>query len=607
MDIFKAREELQKGKSIYDMNLRVVDYSRVSTLKDEQLNSLDNQNDFFGDMIDGIKNWIHVDSYCDEGISGTQVAKREDFLRMIEDARLNRFDLIVTKEVSRFARNTLDSIKFTRQLMSYGVIVLFVSDGISTLDPDSELRLTIMSSLAQDESRKISMRVKFGIRRSIKDRKVGGGGIYGYLKKDGILSIYEPEAEVVRKIYNLYNSETIGLRKIGELLAEEGYFTRKGRVFSDTTLKKMIKNKRYKGFFTGNLSTVTDYLTHSRTYLNESDWVIEKHENVPAIVSEEVWEHANNILKARSLRCKKNVLNQESYLENKTYTSKFICLDHNTTFIRQANGQRKKNPVWVCNEYIRHGLKGCSTPILYEEHLDTIFTDIISRFMKDKKKLLSSIVQEYVRLIEHTISSNDIEKLQLKLNEQNLYKERLFEMSLKKMISDSDFIDKNRELSEKIKNIKKELLVLQSRQRSGSYYEQIASTIEKTLEKCTDIKNNIGKYFNLFIDKVFVSKINNDRKHIKLDIVFNFNNPNEEIELNYHDYHSSTNNREFNASSTINHLANRDYINRVSFDTNILRQKYLLLEFKQPWVRCNGTETRDRNTYEVYSKFWFWV
>ena len=606
MDIFKAREELQKGKSIYDMNLRVVDYSRVSTSKDEQLNSLDNQNVFFGDMIQNNKNWIHIDSYCDEGVTGTQVSKRDDFLRMIEDARLNRFDLIVTKEVSRFARNTLDSINFTRKLMSYGVVVLFVSDSINTLDPDSEVRLTIMSSLAQDESRKISTRVKFGIKRSVKDRKVGGSGLYGYFKKNGVMTIIESEAEIVKKIYDLYISESYGFGKIGEILAQEGHFTRKGKVFSDITLKKMITNPKYKGYFTANKSSVSDYLTHSRIYFNQSEWIVEKHDNVPAIVSEDVWNRANQIFAKRSFNCKKNVLNKESFLQLQTYTSKIFCLEHNTTFIRQANGQRKQNPVWVCNEYLRHGLKGCATPILYEKHLDIIFLDIIQRFMNDQKKLLSLIVQEYTHLIEQTSSKEDIEKLRMKLNEYELYKDRLFEMSLKRMISDTDFIEKNKSITEKIDNISKEILIMQNRQESSNSYEQIATKIQSALEKCFDLKNNIGKYFNLFVDKVFVSKINNDRKHLKLDIVFNFKNPDAEIELNYHNPDDLIKDNKFSVCEKINHLANRNYVNRVSFDTNLLRQKYLLLNSQQSRIRYDGSEAWSRYSDEIYSFVWFW-
>lgn len=170
MKIKKAREDLRKGKTIYDMNLKVAYYGRVSTDKDDQLNSLENQQNYFEDMIKENSNWIFTRGYIDEGISGTAVKNRDSFLKMIEDATLGKIDLILTKEISRFSRNTVDSIKYTEYLLKQGVIVYFLSDNLNTIQEDAEFRLTIMSSMAQDEVRKLSERVKFGINRMIKDR-----------------------------------------------------------------------------------------------------------------------------------------------------------------------------------------------------------------------------------------------------------------------------------------------------------------------------------------------------------------------------------------------------------------------------------------------------
>ena len=172
MDIKKAREDLRKGKTIYDMPLKVVYYARVSTDKDDQLNSLENQQNYFEEMIAENKNWKFVRGYIDEGISGTAVKNRTQFLNMIEAASLGKIDLILTKEISRFSRNTVDSIKYTEYLLKQGTIVYFLSDNLNTIQEDAEFRLTIMSSLAQDEVRKLSERVKFGINRMIKERKI---------------------------------------------------------------------------------------------------------------------------------------------------------------------------------------------------------------------------------------------------------------------------------------------------------------------------------------------------------------------------------------------------------------------------------------------------
>lgn len=579
MNIIKARQELAMGKSIYDMNLRVVNYDRVSTDKEEQLNSLINQANYFNDMIAGVEKWNHIGSYVDEGISGTQVYKRDDFLRMIEDARLGKFDLIVTKEISRFARNTIDSIKYTQLLLSYGVIVFFVSDNINTINPDSEFRLTLMASMAQDEVRKLSERVKFGIRRSIKDGKVGGGGLYGYIKKNCKLIINESEAPAVRKIFSLYSSGEYGFKRIAEILAGDGYFTRNGKVFSDTTLRKMIINPRYKGWYTANMSEVEDYKTHKKVSKAKEEWVIYKDESgsIPAIVSEEIWNKANEIHNERKSRWNKNVLNKEFYIQNRNYTSKIFCMEHNTTFIRTASGKRKDNPIWQCNEFLRHGIKGCATPRLFEKHLDEIFTTMLEKIMDNKEEILDEISNDYLNLIKESNSAYDTDSLKQKIDEQQILKERLLDMSLRKMISDDEFIEKNNKIKNEISKLNKELIQIESNKESVSYYEKIISQIRENLTPKLDIKNNVGKYFNLFIDKVFVSKINNDRKHLKLQMVFNFKHNDEEVEIDM-------NNNSSGGSNSKPTTTNRDYNVRVSFDNNFLKQKYLSLSTHEPWI-----------------------
>ena len=572
MNIIKARQELTMGKSIYDMDLRVVDYDRVSTEKEVQLNSLINQANYFNDMIAEVKKWNHIGSYVDEGISGTQVYKRDDFLRMIEDARLGKFDLIVTKEISRFARNTIDSIKYTQLLLSYGVIVFFVSDNINTINPDSEFRLTLMASMAQDEVRKLSERVKFGIRRSIKDGKVGGGGLYGYIKKNCKLIINESEAPAVRKIFSLYSSGEYGFKKIAEILAGDGYFTRNGKVFSDTTLRKMIINPRYKGWYTANMSEVEDYKTHKKVSKAKEEWVIYKDESgsIPAIVSEEIWNKANEIHNERKSRWNKNVLNKEFYIQSRNCTSKIFCMEHNTTFIRTASGKRKDNPIWQCNEFLRHGIKGCATPRLFEKHLDEIFTTMLEKIVDNKEEILDEISNDYLNLIKESNSAYDTDSLKQKINEQQILKERILDMSLRKMISDDEFIEKNNKIKNEISKLNKELVQIESNKESVPYYEKIISQIRESLTPKLDIKNNVGKYFNLFIDKVFVSKINNDRKHLKLQMVFNFKHNDEEVEIDMNNNSSGGSNSKLTTT-------NRDYNVRASFDNNFLKQKYLLL------------------------------
>lgn len=188
MNIYYVREKL-RNCSIYDIELNVAYYARVSTEKVEQQASIKHQEEHFEDLIHSNNRWKFAGSYIDDGISGIHADKREEFQRMLRDAKLGKIDMIITKEISRFARNTLDSIQYTRELLSYGVCVWFQNDGINTIDDDSEFRLTIMAGVAQDEIRKLSSRVKFGHAQSIKNGVVLGHRMYGYSNNQGKLDI----------------------------------------------------------------------------------------------------------------------------------------------------------------------------------------------------------------------------------------------------------------------------------------------------------------------------------------------------------------------------------------------------------------------------------
>ena len=243
----------------------------------------------------------YVPGYIDEGISGTSTKKRDSFLRMIQDAKDGRFDFIITKEISRFSRSTLDSIQYTQELLEHDVGVLFQNDNINTLDPDSEFRLAVMAGVAQDEVRKLSERLKFGFRQAIKNGHVlGNDRLWGYDKSGCVLTVNEAEAQVVRRIFDLYANQQLGIRRISQILFDEGFTSRQGNAFNVLTIRHILCNPKYKGWYCGSKSQTVDYRSERKVFLDESEWVMYPDPSVPAIVPEELWDRANALYKARS-------------------------------------------------------------------------------------------------------------------------------------------------------------------------------------------------------------------------------------------------------------------------------------------------------------------
>lgn len=407
MDLYDVRKKLNMGLSLSSLPLRVTDYSRVSTDHLEQKNSLKNQIDYFSKMIADNPNWTYVPGYVDEGISGTTDFKRDNFMRMIEDAHNGKFDLIVTKEISRFSRNTLDSIKYTRELLSCGVAVFFLNDNINTALPDSELRLTIMASMAQDEIRRLSERVKFGMNRAIMNGKVlGNGSLFGY-KKDkvnGNFIIDKKEAKVVRSIYWMYAVEKNSLSNIARLLNNR----ENNKKWYSSTVSRIIRNPKYKGYYCAKKSEVIDYMTKKVKYLKEDEWVVYKdNKKIPSIVDEDLWQRANDILKSH----KKKSKHKEIYL----YSSKIYCSKHHTSFNRKKFRRNNKDITWVCSEYLKNGKNSCDVPNIRESELNYILRDIIYKIFNSNilfdillnyYKEIMEVDDSFLNLIHHKISSN---------------------------------------------------------------------------------------------------------------------------------------------------------------------------------------------------------
>lgn len=493
LDIYEIRIALNSGKSIYDLPLRVTYYARVSTDKDEQLHSLSAQVRYYTEFIQKCPEWTFVEGYIDEGISGTSVGKRENFLRMIDDARAGRFDFIVTKEISRFSRNTLDSIQFTQELLRCGVGVLFQSDNINTLMPDAELRLTIMSSIAQDEVRKISERVKFGFKRAIEHGVVlGNNRIWGYEKQDGKLVIKEDEAKIVRMIFDLYANQHLGIRTIAGQLTSMGYENSKGNPFSFSTIRGILSNPKYKGYYCGGKSCKYDYKLSDRKYFSQEEWVMYKdEENVPPIVSEELWDKANLILNKRS--AKQSAEDKTGYQNRYPYSGKIICGIHKLPYYRSLYRYKSGNKeIWQCQEYSRKGKEGCTSPVLYTTELDDIMRQVLGELSIHKADIIHELVQLYTTLGSGAKTEEDIAHCKVKIEGILRRKDKLLDLSIDGRITDEEFSLRNDRFNEEVTKLQGRLQELEAEKLKHQDMMQSIEVLRQAITEELDFSNGFS-------------------------------------------------------------------------------------------------------------------
>ena len=523
MDIHSIRAML-KTRSIYDITLRVTYYARVSSESDEQLNSLGNQITYYEDLIKKNKNWTFVPGYIDEGLSGISTKKRENFNRMIEDAATDKFDLVITKEISRFARNTLDSIQFTRQLLSHGVGVFFQNDNINTLDEDSELRLSIMSSIAQDELRKLSSRVKFGHQQAIRDKVVlGNSRIFGYTKDGGRLVIDEAQAVMVRELFTLYATGQYSMKQIETMFWERGYRNHNGKKIAHTTMSNMISNPKYKGYYVGNKVKVVDMFSKKQKFLPPEEWVMFKDETgeiVPAIVPEELWDAANEILKRRSedVKSRQGVCNHPNLL-----TGKMFCTHCGTAFYRRDSVDRKgnKNSKWVCSGKIKNGADSCPTFHVYEEELRPLLLEVFRDCYDNADDIIAEYAQMYTKLSQGNDLTQKIEALEQTISVGEKKKQKLLMFNALSELSDEDFLAMNKQCTAEIENARAELAELTQQRDSAADFKKHMDTIRRVLREASAEaeKGVINKEFvERFVDKIFATVQDDGTMHLQIKI-----------------------------------------------------------------------------------------
>lgn len=439
-------EQLNEERKFIKVKKRVAAYCRVSTDNEDQANSFESQQRYFKQYIEHHPDWELYEIFADEGISGTNTKKRKEFNRMIACAQNGDFDLIITKEISRFARNTLDSIYYTRELKKYDVGVIFMNDGINTLDGDAELRLAIMSSIAQEESRKTSERVKWGQKRQMEQGVVFGRSMLGYDVKDGQMSINEEGAKVVRLIFHKFVHEGKGTHVIARELREEGIHPMRVKEWSNTVILRLIRNEKYCGDLVQKKTYTPDYLSHDKKYnRGQEEFVIIKNHHEP-IVSRELFEEANRILDARSLSPEGKAKHSNRY----PFSGKLKCGCCGSSYVARY---KKRNDgsvykAWRCIEAARHGSPhkdkagnqvGCVGLSIRNEDAIHIMYLVTKSLKFDKEKVIGNLLSTIKKVIDMDSTGTDISKLQRRITDIETGKAKLLDVFLSGVISKEEF------------------------------------------------------------------------------------------------------------------------------------------------------------------------
>lgn len=507
-------------------NIRVAAYCRVSTEQDEQLNSLENQKIFFKNYIEKNPNWEFTDLYVDRGITGTNTKKRTGFNNMMNDAENKRFDLVITKEISRFARNTLDSIFYTRKLKALGIGVFFMNDNINTLDSDAELRLTIMSSIAQEESRKISERTKWGKKRSMERGVVMGSSVFGYFLKDGTLTVNPEEAKTVRLIYDLYLNKAMGSHLIANELANRGISSPYGLSrWQETTIIKLLKNEKYMGTLKQRKEITVNYLTHEKVKNNGiEDFIIIENHHEP-IIDKETFEAVQKEIARRSIAAKEKHRHSSRYV----WSGKIICGNCGKHYKRKVANRKGKNPktVWGCQNYMKFGVEkinsngektGCSSKYIREDVLEQSFMYVLKHAVKNKENIIMEIRRIINRVIEnHDSDGKSISQLENDMARAERKKDKLIELFTDSVISWEEFERSYESCTGQLESLKKSLKKIKAESASKHNIAGRMASIDKAVEGMVKAENFSEEICRRTLEKIVVSSREGLTFYLKAD------------------------------------------------------------------------------------------
>ena len=494
--------------------MNIAAYCRVSTDKSDQLNSLEAQKEFFTEYVNRTGDHL-VKVYADEGFSGTKIKNRKEFLQMMDDAERGFFEMVVVKDISRFARNTVDLLQNIRKLKTLGIETQFITANMTSMG-NSEFVLTIFGALAQEESANMSKRVKFGKRMNAEKGRVPNL-VFGYNKTIGDyynLSINEQEAAAVQQIFQWYVNEGYGCAAIANRLNERGIRTKRNCKWSQHAVARILTNEIYTGRIINGKQEVTDFLTGQRKEKDETEWIVTERPEL-RIIADEMYEQAQKILKSRHQAFR---ISHERQSNRYLFSTLIKCKECGWSFRRTTRTYKNTYVRWVCSGRNGRGVDSCpNAEALNEEELIEILQSYLAQVLKNKKKVIRYVVNEFQRVYKAKDENVQYEKeLREKLSKLRAMREKYMNMYTDDLITREEL---NRRLSgtkQETEHLEKELKMVEYQITKGDQLEEMMNVTFKTIEDVADVHQMTNAQLKKIIEKIEVDKEGNVDIYLKL-------------------------------------------------------------------------------------------
>lgn len=494
--------------------MNIAAYCRVSTDKEDQLNSLETQKEFFLEYTKRTGDNL-IKLYADEGISGTKIKNRKEFQRMLADAEKGLFDMVVVKDISRFARNTVDLLQSVRKLKALGIETQFLTANMTSMG-NSEFVLTIFGALAQEESANTSKRIKFGKKMNAEKGRVPNI-VYGYDKTIGDyfnLSINEEEAKVICQMFKWYTEEGFGGAKIANMLNDHGIKTKRGNNWSQNSVCRILTNEIYTGKIINGKEEIADFLTGQRKEKDESEWLVTVRPEL-RIIDDETFDKAQEILKGRHDSFK---LTHERQSNKYLFSTLIKCKDCGWSFRRTVRQYKNTYVRWACSGHNGRGADSCPNAVTVDEEeliqvLQEYFQDVLSK----KKKVIDHIIREFQRVYKAKDENIEYEKeLNAELNKLRKSREKYMDMYTDDLISREELNEKIGGMRKEIDRLENELKMVSYHLTKGEQLEAILNSTFKQMEDITDVHEMTNTQLKRLIQKIEVDKDGNVDIYLRL-------------------------------------------------------------------------------------------